>query len=52
MPDTETELENAEELLADSGAYEVKLENFEGPLDLLLPFIRKANMAIEYFFVS
>ncbi len=52
MPDTETELENAEELLADSGAYEVKLENFEGPLDLLLHLIRKAKIAIEDIFVS
>lgn len=45
-------VDEEEAILADSGAYEVKLENFEGPLDLLLHLIRKAKIAIEDIFVS
>lgn len=48
----EAEYEVIEEELADSGAYEVKLGNFEGPLDLLLHLIRKAKISIEEIFVS
>ena len=36
----------------ESGGYEVRLENFEGPLDLLLHLIRKAKIPIEDIFVS
>lgn len=44
----EAELENGGE----SGSYEVKLSNFEGPLDLLLHLIRKAKIPIEEIFIS
>ncbi len=32
--------------------YEVKLDNFEGPLDLLLHMVTKAKIAIEEIFIS
>ena len=43
----EAELENGE-----ATGYAVKLENFEGPLDLLLHLIKKAKIPIEDIFVS
>lgn len=48
----EIEPELIEEELSESGAYEFKLENFEGPLELLLHLIRKAKIAVEDIFVS
>lgn len=45
-------LEAALERDGESDSYEVRLENFEGPLDLLLHLIRKAKIPIEDIFVS
>ena len=38
--------------MENSGKYEVKLNNFDGPLDLLLQLISKAKIEIKDIFVS
>lgn len=49
MEELETKVENAEQskdMLLSSDAYRFKLDNFEGPLDLLLHLIKDAKMDI------
>lgn len=43
---------NTTEILESSGAYQYKLEKFEGPLDLLLHLIKEAKVDIKDIFVS
>jgi segregation and condensation protein A len=49
--ETAVNAENAEEFES-SGEYKIKLDNFEGPLDLLLHLIRAAKVEIKDIFVS
>ena len=49
MEELETKVENAEQstdMLLSSDAYRFKLDNFEGPLDLLLHLIKDAKLDI------
>lgn len=49
---TQADLLEIEQENGESTGYAVKLENFEGPLDLLLHLIKKAKIDIEDIFVS